>query len=90
MTETEFGILATERGHGELRVVEFPPVQRPDMHAHEWSTLLLLTEGEMTMVYEDCSVELAPGDWCEVAAGELHSECAGPDGATALIATHEH
>lgn len=87
MTETEFEMLAAERGHGGLRVVEFPPNQAPELHGHDWSTLVYVTAGSLSMVYEDSSVALEPGHWCEVLAGELHSEQTGDDGATAILAT---
>lgn len=87
MTETEFEILAADRGHGDHRVVEFAPDQRPDLHTHAWSTLLLVTHGTLTMAYDDRSVDLQPGDWCHVDADERHSEQTGSDGATAILAT---
>ncbi len=87
MTETEFEIVAADRGHGDLRSIVFAPDQGPELHPHAWSTLLFVTRGSLRLVFEDREVEMQPGDWCGVSAGELHSEQPGPDGATAIIAT---
>lgn len=87
MTLTEFEMLAADRGHGNLREVDFEAGRRPDLHPHAWSTLLLLTRGTLDLVFEDRTVHLEPGDWCEVEPGELHSEQAGAEGASAMLAT---
>ena len=87
MTLTEFEILAADRGHGGLRTVEFAPQMSPDLHAHDWSTLLFVTAGSLTLVFEDRSIDLEPGDWCQVPASELHSERTGDAGAHAVLAT---
>jgi quercetin dioxygenase-like cupin family protein len=87
MTQTEFEILAADRGHGDLRRVEFAADRSPELHPHPWSTLLLVIAGDLTLAFEDRVLRLEPGDWCEVAAGELHSERTGPHGAVAVLAT---
>jgi quercetin dioxygenase-like cupin family protein len=87
MTETEFEILAADRGHGDLTVKEFAPDVAPPLHPHDWSTLLLVTQGSLTLAFEDREVALVPGDWCAVGPGELHSEQTGAEGAVAILAT---
>ena len=87
MTLTEFEMLAAERGHGDLTLKEFGPDQDPPLHTHDWSTLLLVTAGEMSLAFEDRVEHLQPGYWCEVGAGVLHSERTGPEGAIAVLVT---
>lgn len=87
MTFTEFEMLAAERGHGNLTTKDFAPDQDPPLHTHDWSTLLLVTAGELRLAFEDRTERLEPGDWCEVGAGVPHSERTGPDGATAALVT---
>ncbi len=56
-----------------------------DMHTHEFSAYAMVLRGEFTVVREDGATTFGPGDSCKVAAGTLHSENAGTDGATLLI-----
>jgi quercetin dioxygenase-like cupin family protein len=86
MNEAQFRQQLQDQGYGEVRVVEFEPNRDGDMHAHDFSAMVMVTKGELTLRYEDGSMTYGPGDWCEVAAGTRHAECSGPDGATALAA----
>ncbi len=87
MTDDEFRELAEREGYGEVREVSYQPNQRPDLHSHEFAALVLLTEGGLTLVYEDGREELSPGDLCRVPAGRVHAEHGGPHGGAALLAT---
>jgi quercetin dioxygenase-like cupin family protein len=87
MTLTEFEMLAAERGHGNLTLKDFPPDQAPPLHTHAWSTLLLVTAGEVELAFEDRTRRLQPGDWCEVGADVLHSEQTGAGGASVALVT---
>ena len=87
MTLTEFEMLAAERGHGDLAFKDFEADQDPPLHAHDWSTLLLVTAGSVDLAFERRIAHLEPGDWCEVGPGVLHSERTGPDGATVALVT---
>ena len=54
-----------------------------------FSAVVLVTAGALTMAFENETRTLAPGQCCEVAAGTLHSECAGPEGAVGILGTNE-
>ncbi len=89
MDEHEFRQLLDERGFCSMRAVEYEPNQRPPLHAHDFSAVVLVTAGALTMAFENETRTLAPGQCCEVAAGTLHAECAGPDGAAGILGTDE-
>ncbi|MDQ3176669.1 MAG: cupin domain-containing protein [Actinomycetota bacterium] len=89
MNEHEFRQLLNERGFGSGRAVEYEPNQRPRLHAHDFTALVLVTAGALTMEFEHETRTMAPGQCCEVAAGTLHAECAGPDGAAGILGTDE-
>ena len=61
----------------------FPP------HMHIYPELLLVVEGELTVLLpaENRMLELVPGDRVEFPAGMVHGTMAGADGATYLLAT---
>lgn len=58
-------------------------------HAHIYTELLWLVEGNLTVILpaEGRLLELGPGDRVEVPAGILHASQAGPEGAAYLAAT---
>ncbi len=89
MNEHEFRQLLDERGFCSVRAVEYEPNQRPPLHAHDFSAVVLVTAGALTMAFENETRTLAPGQCCEVAAGTLHSECAGPEGVVGILGTNE-
>jgi len=89
MNEHEFHQLLNDRRFGPVRAVEYEPNQRPPLHAHDFSALVLVTGGKLTMAFENETRTLGPGQWCEVAAGTLHAECAGPEGAAGILGTDE-
>lgn len=86
MNETEFEIFAAATGHvsGEIKVYEPNMTSAP--REHSVSTLVLVTEGSLRLVYTDREVMLKPGDWTDMPCGVTHYECAGPDGAEVLLA----
>ncbi|MFT5392415.1 MAG: quercetin dioxygenase-like cupin family protein [Gammaproteobacteria bacterium] len=86
MTQEQFQAKTQEHGYGEAKNVEFEPNRTGELHAHDFSAMLMVTSGQLTMGYESGPVTYGPGDWCEVAQGMLHSENSGPEGATALAA----
>lgn len=86
MTEEQFRAKAAEHGYGEAKNVDFEPNSTGELHTHDFSAMVMVTSGQLTMGYESGPVTYAPGDWCEVVAGTLHSEHSGPEGATALAA----
>ncbi|MGE0224174.1 MAG: cupin domain-containing protein [Acetobacteraceae bacterium] len=51
----------------------------PD-HTHDFDARVLVLSGALTMGRPDGRHTYRAGDWCEVPAGLLHSETAGPEG----------
>ena len=87
MTEDEFRSELAARGYGEPRSYEFEPDADGELHSHEFSAMAMVTEGEFRLGLTDETRVMGAGDWCEVSAGTLHSEMAGPVGATLLVGT---
>ena len=85
MDEAQFRRRAREQGYGEAQTLEFEPNMANDMHTHDFSAFAYVLSGAFTMVTGDGSVTHQPGEACELAAGTLHAERAGPEGATILI-----
>ncbi len=85
MNEAQFRQQIHEQGYGEAQPVDFEPNFAADMHTHDFSAFVLVTSGAFTLVTEDGSVTHQPGEACTLAAGTLHSEQTGADGATILL-----
>ena len=87
MTEEEFRTELAARGYGEPRSFSFEPDADGELHSHEFSAMAMVTDGEFRLGLEDETRAMGVGEWCEVSAGTLHSENAGPVGATLLVGT---
>lgn len=87
MTEDEFAEACRAGGWGEPRPVQWDPGQRPDLHAHDFDAFVLLLSGELTIASPDGDQTLEIGSTCEVPAGMIHAENAGPEGGAGLLAT---
>jgi quercetin dioxygenase-like cupin family protein len=86
MNEAEFRQRMQEKGYANPEVKEYAPNQDEPMHTHEVSVMAFVLDGEITLALEDGATTYAPGDWCELPAGTLHSEQIGAGGATILLA----
>ena len=86
MTEEEFRQQIRERGYGEATVKEYEPNLDKPMHTHDVSATGFVMRGKFILILEDGSTTYAQGEWCELPAGTMHTESAGPDGATILLA----
>jgi quercetin dioxygenase-like cupin family protein len=86
MTEDQFRQQLQEKGYGEAKIREFEPNQDKEMHTHDLSAMALVMRGEFILALESESTSYAPGEWCELIAGTVHTERTGPDGATVLLA----
>ncbi len=86
MNELQFRQKASELGYGDVRVKDFGPNEGGDLHTHDFSAFAMVSDGELTLVFEDEEVTFGPGESCEVSAGTKHCEKTGRTGATILIA----
>ena len=86
MNEQLFRQLALEQGYGEFQAKAYVPHNDGPLHTHAFSVMLLVTEGHFSLAFKDGTTNYRPGDVCELAASVLHSERAGPEGATVLLA----
>lgn len=85
MNIEEFKQSLADQGYSDAISVTYEPGMENEMHTHEFSGSLLVLEGEFTLVTEARSVTHLPGKTCQLDAGVLHSERAGPDGTTFLV-----
>ena len=86
MHEDQFRQLLRERGYGDAKSREYEPNLDKEMHTHDQSAMASVMSGEFTLVLESESTTYAPGEWCELPAGTVHTERTGPSGATVLLA----
>jgi len=86
MSRTEFDRIRNEGGYDEPYTVDFAARGNPDMHAHEFDAVLLMTSGEFTLKFEANEQQMRTGDMCVVPAGTLHAEVCTTGQATALAA----
>ena len=86
MNETQFKQALKDQGYGEAERAEYRQSSAKDMHVHDITAFVYVVSGEFVLRTEDGTKSHQPGDTCEVAAGTLHTEETGPDGATVLIA----
>lgn len=86
MTEDEFRA-SLPPAFGPARTKRYEPRQKPELHAHDFDARVVITSGELHMVFEDRTEILGPGDTCVVPAGTLHSETCTDQGAVGLLAT---
>jgi quercetin dioxygenase-like cupin family protein len=52
----------------------------PD-HAHDWDARVMVIGGEITLIRGEGTETFRAGDSCAVAAGKVHAEHVGPQGA---------
>ncbi len=86
MNEAQFKEQAQAQGYAEAQVLELAANLTGDMHTHDFSAFAFVVRGEFTMVTEDGSATHQPGEACKLAAGTLHAEQTGANGATILLA----
>jgi len=86
MEKDAFKQQLTDHGYDESEIKVWEPNLNADMHTHDFSVMLLVTEGVFELALEDGSTHYRPGEWCELPAGTLHSERTGADGAKGIIA----
>lgn len=89
MNQSEFERKLREQGYSDPRTIEYQPNSTSDMHAHDFSCLVLVVSGEFTLAKENGSEKYSPGDTCFLEAGTLHAEQAGASGARIVLGTKE-
>lgn len=85
MDEEEFRQLLQTEGFSEPKTVDYAPNSANEMHIHDFTAHVFVLSGEFTLVTEGGEQIHQPGETCQLAGGTLHSEQAGPDGATILV-----
>ncbi len=85
MNEAQFRQQLQAQGYGEPQSINYEANMVKDMHVHDFSASVLVLSGAFTLVTEDGSVTHQPGEVCTLAAGTLHSEQTGANGAIILI-----
>ena len=86
MNEQHFRQLALERGYGDFQAKAYVPHNDGPLHTHAFSVMLLVTEGHFALAFEEGTTNYRPGEVCELAANVMHTERAGPKGASVLLA----
>jgi quercetin dioxygenase-like cupin family protein len=82
----EFEAAARADGFDEVLQKQWEPGRTLGTHAHAFDARLRVMSGEMWLTHGSDERHLRPGDGCELAAGVLHEERYGPDGALLWIA----
>lgn len=80
MNRAEFEAELGRDGY-DCREVEIPPNEHRPAHAHAFDARLMILSGAFTVGYSDKQVQYGPGDTCSVAAGTMHEEHTGAEGA---------
>lgn len=89
MEKDEFIKHASDHGYAEPTAKVFEPNMTIDMHTHDFSAMLLITEGVFELELEGGSTHYRPGEWCELQAGTRHAEKTGAAGAKGFAARKE-
>lgn len=85
MDEERFRKRLRKSGYGDGQFKEFAPNLDGPMHSHDFSVLLLVVSGELTLAQPGGSTTYGPGECCELEAGAEHVERTGPSGARVLL-----
>ncbi len=86
MEEEEFRKHVEIQGYAAPELREYAPNLSGELHAHEFSAILLVIRGTFSLALEKESLDCLTGEIYEVPAGVLHDERTGSNGATILLA----
>jgi len=86
MEKDDFMKQLRDHGYADSSVKVWEPNLNADMHTHDFSVMLLVTEGVFELALEGGSTEYRPGEWCELPANTMHSERTGAAGAKGILA----
>ena len=82
MKSAEFEALLKGAGYSEIATRTMEPRPANNEHAHEFSVRGLVTAGEVIIASRGVPRSYKAGEIFEVAAGTMHSEAVGPEGAS--------
>jgi quercetin dioxygenase-like cupin family protein len=85
MNTNEFEASLKRDGYLEIETKTVSANTASKPHAHEFSVRALVLAGDVTLTYEGQSRTFRAGDIFEMAAGCVHFEKYGLDGATSLV-----
>jgi len=86
LNEAEFQELATSEGFDAPESRSQPPNKFFETHAHERELIVLVTAGAFTVAYGEDATTFGPGEMCRVKPGVPHTDAAGPEGASYILA----
>ena len=86
MNEAEFRAYAAAEGYDQPEPRTQPAGKFFDTHTHERDLIVLIQQGTFAVDYGDRKDEFGPGDMCYVAPKVEHTDQAGPEGASYLLA----
>ena len=89
MTEPEFRAQAIANGFADFQIKRYAPDIDGPLHTHNFSVMLLVTEGEFALQFEDRKDVYQTGECCNLAANVMHAERAGSKGAVVFLAKKE-
>ncbi|MBV9859153.1 MAG: cupin domain-containing protein [Alphaproteobacteria bacterium] len=86
MDRAAFETRLREQGYDDVANRELAANFANEPHAHDFDAQLLILDGEITIAKDGAADVLRQGDTCEVPAGTVHRECAGPEGVRYIAA----
>jgi len=84
MKPAEFEAQLIDAGYRDIASRDMEPRPANNEHAHEFSVRGLVTAGEFIIASRGVPRSYKAGEIFEVAAGVMHSEAVGPDGASVM------
>ena len=86
LNEAEFRAYAKAEGYREPEARSLPPNKLFDTQAHDEDLIVLITKGSFAVAHGAARTTFGPGEMCQVAAGVDHTDRAGPEGASYILA----
>lgn len=90
MNKELFLARVADQGFNAPQEKRWAPNLEVEMHTHDQEIILVIIEGQLSLIKEDGVEVYNPGDFCALASGTLHAEKTDSRGATGWIAFKEH